>query len=112
MSVRRTVVRPAGIDDLMDDVRAYEESELLADRQKAALRFTDSFLANPLGLDAAARSQLLEHFDDAQIVELIFKLMYWSCNKPLVACGMDGVASPEGLTDFHYDEHGAFIVHR
>jgi hypothetical protein len=111
MSVRRTVVRPDGVDDLMDDVRAYAESELLPDHQKVALRFTDAFLANPLGFDEAGRAEILEHFDDAQIVELTFKLMYWSCNKPLVACGMDGVANPESLTDFHYDERGAFIVH-
>src|SRR3954454_22530876 len=111
MSVRRTVVRPAGIDDLMDDVRVYEASELLPEQQKAALRFTDAFLANPLGFDSEARSQMLEHFDDAQIVELLFKLMYWSCNKPLVACDMDGVANPDSLTDFHYDERGAFTVH-
>jgi hypothetical protein len=110
MSVRRAVARPEGVDDLMGEVRVYAQSGL-PEHQKAALRFTDAFLAHPAGLDQEARERMLEHFDDAQIVELTFKLVYWSCNKPLVAAGMDGAADQSTLTSFHYDDRGAFILH-
>src|SRR5437773_1902776 len=111
MSVRRAVARPAEIEDLMDEVRRYERSRL-PEHQKAALRFTDAFLANPTGLDADARSELSAHFSPEQIVELTFKLMYWSCNKALIALGIDGPVDPDELTSFHYDDQGAFILDR
>jgi alkylhydroperoxidase family enzyme len=110
MSVRRAVARPAEVDDLMDEVRVYERSTLLPEHQKAALRFTDAFLAYPNGLDEEARKRMLAHFSTKQIVELTFKLLYWSCNKALIALGIDGPADPEHLTSFHYDELGAFIL--
>ncbi len=94
----------------MDEVKAYATSSL-PDSQKAALRFTDSWLANPLGLDDATRDAMTDHFSAAQIVELTFKLMYWSCNKPLIGLGIDGAIDPDALTTFHYDEKGAFTLH-
>lgn len=110
MSVRRAVARPADKGDLMDEVVAYATSSL-PDSQKAALRFTDVWLAHPLGLDDAARAAMTEHFSTDQIVELTFKLMYWSCNKALIALGIDGAIDPDALTMFHYDEKGAFTLH-
>jgi alkylhydroperoxidase family enzyme len=109
MSVRRAVARPAEIEDLMDEVRVYERSRL-PEHQKAALRFTDAFLAYPNGLDDEARQRMQAHFSAEQIVELTFKLVYWSCNKALIALGIDGPADAEHLTSFHYDERGAFIL--
>jgi hypothetical protein len=95
----------------MDEVNAYARSSSLSDAQKAALRFTDSWLANPHGLDDVTRNAMSEHFSTAQIVELTFKLMYWSCNKPLIGLGIDGAINPDALTSFHYDEKGAFTLH-
>jgi alkylhydroperoxidase family enzyme len=110
MSVRRAVARPAEVDDLLDEVRVYEQSSLLPAHHKAAIRFTEAFLIDPNGLDDEARSRMLEHFSPEQIVELTFKLMYWSCNKALIALGIDGPVDPEALTSFHYDDQGAFIL--
>jgi alkylhydroperoxidase family enzyme len=110
MSVRRAVARPGGIDDLMPEVLRYEQS-VLPDHHKAALRYTDAFLSDPCGLTDDARAAMRKHFTDEQIVELTFKLLYWSCNKALIALGIDGPVDPEQLTGFHYDERGAFVLH-
>ena len=91
----------------MDEVRTYEGADL-PEHRKVALRFADAFLRDPAGFD---RSDLEHHFSQEQIVELLFKLMYWSCNKPLIALGIDGPANPDALTEFHYSEQGAFVLH-
>jgi hypothetical protein len=109
MSVRRAVARPGRTGDLIDEVRDYERS-VLGEPQKAALRLTDAFLTTPARFAPDARAELMRHFDPEQVVELVFKLTYWTSNKPLIALGIDGAADSEGLTSFHYDENGAFVL--
>ena len=87
--MRRAVARPPGSSDLMDEVLAYEQSGGLAEYQRVALRLHDAFLVHPAGLDGAMRAATLEHFSPAQIVELAFKFMYWSSNRPMVTIGID-----------------------
>ena len=106
--MRRAVARPAGTHDLMDDVRDYEHGRLTASRQ-AALRFTDAFLTDPGGFPAARRTEMLAHFSPDQIVELTFKLMFWTANKPVIAIGLDAPFAPDRLTSFDHDEHGALV---
>jgi alkylhydroperoxidase family enzyme len=85
--MRRAVARPLGSGDLMDQVAAYEDSDLLSEAQKVALRLHDAFLLHPAGLDMAAHKEALEHFTPAQIVELAFKFFFWSTNRPVVTLG-------------------------
>jgi alkylhydroperoxidase family enzyme len=110
MSVRRAVARPAGTSDLLSEVGRYEQSTSLTDSHKVALRLHRAFLAHPAGLDADVRSEALAHFSAAQIVELVFKFMWWSTNRASVALGDDGPHDATRLTSFRYDETGAYVV--
>jgi hypothetical protein len=108
--MRRAVARPAGDEDLLDDVARFEGSGLSVAR-KAALHFTDAFLVRPGGFGPNRRRELLRHFSPEQALELLFKVMWWSSNKALVALRLDDPIDPETLTGFDYDEHGALVVH-
>ncbi|HEY7448865.1 MAG TPA: hypothetical protein VH702_11995 [Vicinamibacterales bacterium] len=111
MSMRRAVARPTGAGDLMDAVVAYEQSEGLTESQRVALRLHDAFLIHPGRLDAVVQAETLEHFSPAQIVELAFKFMYWSSNRPVVTLGIDAPHDRNRLTSFHYTEKGEYVVH-
>jgi hypothetical protein len=90
--------------DLMEEVRTYENSRL-PDYQKAALRFTDALIADPTGFDMGAQMRLKQYFSAEQIVELTFKLMYWSCNKAGLPIGlMQSPINSDRPTSFRYDE--------
>jgi|SRR5689334_22591992 alkylhydroperoxidase family enzyme len=108
--MRRAVARPAGGRDLLDEVARFEDGSL-SDARKAALHFTDAFLVRPGGFGPNRRSELLRLFSPEQVLELLFKVMWWSSNKPLVALRLDDPIDPETLTGFDYDEHGALVVH-
>jgi hypothetical protein len=110
MSVRRSVGRPADAADLMDHARDYEHSPL-AERQKVALRFVDAFLAHPQGFDDAAHAELTRHLSTEEIVELLFKVLVHSANKPGIALGLDAPLDPDRLTAFSYTDTGEAIVH-
>jgi hypothetical protein len=89
----------------MEEVRTYETSRL-PDHQKAALRFTDAFIADPNGFGSGAQKRLKQHFSAEQIVELTFKLMYWSCNKAGLPIGlMQSPINADKPTSFRYDEN-------
>jgi hypothetical protein len=95
----------------MDEVLAYEYSEGLTEYQRVALRLHDAFLVHPARLGAAVQADTLEHFSPAQIVELAFKYMYWSSNRPVVTLGIDAPHDGNRLTSFHYTENGEYVVH-
>ena len=109
--MRRAVARPAGARDLLDEVLTYDQSADLAEYQRVALRLHDAFLVHPGRLDAIVRAQTLEHFSPTQIVELAFKFMYWSSNRPVVTLGIDAPHDDKRLTSFHYTENGEYIIH-
>ena len=96
----------------MDEVLAYEQSTGLAEYQRVALRLHDAFLVHPAKASPVVHAQTLEHFSPAQIVELVFKFMYWSTNRPVVTLGIDAPHDKNRLTAFHYTENGEYIVHR
>jgi alkylhydroperoxidase family enzyme len=110
MSVRRAVARPVEAD-LMDEAVRYEQSTMLTEQQKAALRLHGAFLSHPAGFGVEARAGVLAHFTPAQIVELAFKFIWWSTNRATVTLGDDAPHDSERLTAFHYDEDGSYVVH-
>jgi hypothetical protein len=111
MSMRRAVAWPAESGDLMDEVRAYEQSSTLSESQKVALRLHDAFLSHPAGLNTAAHDEALEHFTPVQIVELAFKFLFWSTNRPVVVLGGDAPHDKDRVRSFHYTDKGEYIVH-
>jgi AhpD family alkylhydroperoxidase len=89
-SVRFAGARDAGLsEDLVGEIRdGYAQSEALAPRQKAALRFTDAFLRDPGGDHAALRHELREHFTPEEIVELAAGVaLFMGFSKIAVALG-------------------------
>ncbi len=95
----------------MEEVLRYEQSAVIPEHQKAALRYADAFLSYPDRLPPEVRGQMLEHFTPAQIVEISFKLFFNSSNKPLVALDADEAIDDSRLTEFHYEEDGEFVLH-
>jgi hypothetical protein len=110
MSFRRPVGRPTGAPDLMDLARDYEGSAL-PERQKAALRFADGFLAHPAGFGDAARADFERCFSREEIVEMLFKVLAHTSNKPVIALGLDAPMDPDRLTEFSYNENGEFVLY-
>jgi hypothetical protein len=107
MSFRRAVARPAGVDDLLEEVSHYEHSSRFGKREKVALRLVDAFLADPKGLSEIERAQALEYFSPKQIVDLLFRLARHSSNKGFAAAlGIDGAFDERRLTVFHVDPTG------
>ena len=76
-----------------------------------SLRLHDAFLFHPAGLDLGTRNEALERFTPAQIVELAFKFLFWSTNRPVVTLGKDAPHDPDRLTSFEYGPNGEYIVH-
>jgi hypothetical protein len=111
MSMRRAVARPAGATDLMDEVRAYEQSDSLSESHKLVLRLHDVFLFDPSRLRAALRAEAVAQFSPDQMVELAFKFLFWTTNRPVVVLGGDAPHDAARLTSFHYGENGEYIVH-
>jgi len=75
-------------EDLIAQVDYFETSDL-SDAQKAALRFADVYLSSPADMTDELRDALQTHFTSAQIVELVFRLIGWTRNKPMVALGLE-----------------------
>ena len=75
-------------EDLISQVDCFETSDL-SEAQKVALRFADVYLSSPADMTDELRASLREHFTSAQIVELVFRLIGWTRNKPMVALGLE-----------------------
>ncbi len=109
MSLRLGVARDAGLDETMaESVDRYEDSDL-PEHQKVALRLTDAFVTAPGAISAELREQVLSHFTEAQIVELMLDMSKWSTQKLPVALGTDEPIDAGRLSLFDFDESGAVV---
>lgn len=108
MSLRCAVAQPDGREDLAAAVASYERSAL-SDRQKVALRLADAFLTDPRRLSSDVAAQARSCFSATQTIELTLKLVAFGANKAHVALGVDGPASPHGLSLLRY-ENGVAVV--
>jgi len=79
--------------------------------QRLVLQLHDVFLFDPCSLTEALRAEALARFSPEQIVELAFKFLFWTTNRPVVVLGGDAPHDAERLTLFHYGENGEYIVH-
>jgi alkylhydroperoxidase family enzyme len=88
-SIRFDGARKEGLTEaLVDQIRdGFETSELSA-RQKAVLRWTDTFLSGEPAPDAAQRSEMLTFFTPAELVELTAGLaLFMGFSKIAVSLG-------------------------
>jgi AhpD family alkylhydroperoxidase len=89
-SVRFEGARDEGLtEDRVDHiVDGYETAAELSDREKAAIRFTDTFLREPGELGGEQRAELAAHFDDDELVELAAGVaLFMGFSKIAVALG-------------------------
>jgi hypothetical protein len=105
--MRLAVARPAGVEDLLDEVVAYERSAVLRPADKAALRIADAFLVRP-STGRVVGPPALEHFSVEQMLELMFKLALWIRNKESIALGRDAPLDENRPTVGRY-ERGTFV---
>ncbi|MDT5080134.1 MAG: hypothetical protein QOJ80_4771 [Mycobacterium sp.] len=85
-----------GTESLYSDIEQYEESALLDERQKVALRYVDALIWTPSKIDADVAAGVQSHFSDAEALELTFDVMRNAANKIAVALGGDAPRVAEG----------------
>ncbi|MBV9091061.1 MAG: carboxymuconolactone decarboxylase family protein [Mycobacteriaceae bacterium] len=78
-----------GSENLYGDIERYEESALLAERHKAALRYVDALIWSPAAISSDVAAGVRKHFSDAQAVELTLDVMRNASNKIAVAFAAD-----------------------
>jgi AhpD family alkylhydroperoxidase len=89
-SVRFEGARDEGLteDRVALIVDGYENAGDLSDTEKAAIRFTDTFLREPGALSTGQGAELLEHFTPAELVELAAGVaLFMGFSKIAVALG-------------------------
>lgn len=103
-SVRLVAAREAGVDETMvGKIERYEQSDL-PEHQKIALRLADALMSQPNQISDELTSQLREHFNDEQLLEITLDVMKWNYQKVPVALRLD-VALPQG-TGLDFDDAG------
>ena len=89
-SVRESRALDAGgSETLYADIEQFEESKLLDDRAKAALRYADALIWTPAHLDADVVAEVRSRFSEVEAVELTFDIMRNASNKIAVSLGGD-----------------------
>jgi AhpD family alkylhydroperoxidase len=88
-NVRFEGARDAGLtEDRVALIHDEFDSTELSAEEKTAIRFVDSFLADPHGVSDPQRQELLEHFDAGQLVELTAGVaLFMGFSKIAVALG-------------------------
>jgi len=81
-------------DEVLAAAQEYENSDLLTDRQKLALRLTDVYLRQPGVAPDDLRDQLRREFSPEQIIEILLRQVRYTWNKTLVALALDGESEP------------------
>lgn len=109
-SLRETTALDAGgSETLYDDIARFENSTLLTDSQKAALRYVDALIWSPAHIDRSVAAGVGAHFSDAQAVELTFDVMRNASNKVAVALGGDAPRVEHGTERYLLDADGQTV---
>ena len=88
-NVRFSIARDEGLtEDRVSLITDEFEVSALTEREKAVIRFVDTFLADPGRLSDGQRRELLEHFTTGQLVELTVGVaLFMGFSKIAVALG-------------------------
>ncbi|HEV2962410.1 MAG TPA: carboxymuconolactone decarboxylase family protein [Candidatus Angelobacter sp.] len=63
--------RLGSTDDQIQDLHNFEARNDFSDREKAALRLAECLTKNPHGIDDHFWSDLRQHFDEGEVIELL-----------------------------------------
>ncbi|MGE2818168.1 carboxymuconolactone decarboxylase family protein [Mycobacterium heidelbergense] len=109
-SLRETTALDAGgSETLYGDIGRYEDSSLLDERAKAALRYTDALIWTPAHLVADVAAEVRSRFSEAKAVELTFDVMRNASNKIAVSLGADAARVEHGTERYLLDAEGQTV---
>ncbi len=101
-----TALDAGGSETLYDDIDRFEESALLTEAQKAALRFVDALIWSPARIDPAVTAGVRAHFTDEQAWELTLDVLRNASNKIAVALKADAPRVESGTERYVIDAEG------
>lgn len=104
-----TALDGGGSETLYDEIEHFEDSGLLSEAQKAALRYVDALIWTPAHIDAAVAAGVRRHFTDEQAVELTLDVMRNAGNKIAVSLGADAARVAEGTEPYLLDADGQTV---
>ncbi|WAC93355.1 carboxymuconolactone decarboxylase family protein [Mycobacterium sp. Aquia_213] len=109
-SVRESRALDAGgSETLYDDIGQFEQSTLIDDRAKAALRYVDGLIWTPAHLDADVVAEVRARFSEAEAAELTLDVMRNASNKVAVSLGGDAPRVSEGTETYLLDVDGQTV---
>jgi alkylhydroperoxidase family enzyme len=109
-SLRETTALDAGgSETLYGDIERFEASELLTDRQKAALRYVDALIWSPGHIDRGIVAAVRAQFSDDEGAELTFDVMRNASNKVAVALAGDAPRVESGTEQYLLDVDGQTV---
>jgi alkylhydroperoxidase family enzyme len=109
-SLRETTALDAGgSETLYGDIERFEASELLTDRQKAALRYADALIWSPGHIDRGIVAAVRARFSDDEGAELTFDVMRNASNKVAVALAGDAPRVESGTEQYLLDVDGQTV---
>jgi alkylhydroperoxidase family enzyme len=104
-----TALDAGGSETMYDDIERYENSNLLDERAKSALRYTDALIWTPAHLIADVAAEVRARFSEAQAVELTFDIMRNASNKIAVSLGADAPHVEHGTERYLLDTDGQTV---
>ena len=97
--------------DLAMSRTAFDATEdRFTERQRVAILLTDALVTQPSSIDDALVSHVHEHFDAAEVVEVVLDVARNAANKIAVAFGADAPNVTEGVEYFDLDRAGEVIA--
>jgi alkylhydroperoxidase family enzyme len=104
-----TALDAGGSESLYDDIEHFENSMLLDERAKAALRYADALIWSPAHLVVDAAVEVRACFSEAEAVELTFDIMRNASNKVAVSLGADAPRVEQGTERYLLDADGQTV---
>ena len=101
-----TALDAGGSETLYDDIERFEDSTLLTEAQKAALRYVDALIWSPARIDPAVAAGVREHFSVQQARELTLDVLRNASNKIAVALKADAPRVEHGTERYVIDAEG------
>jgi alkylhydroperoxidase family enzyme len=104
-----TALDAGGSESLYADIERYETSDLLSERHKAALRYVDTLIWKPSGIEAEVAAGVREHFTEEEAFELTLDVMRNASNKIAVSLAADAPRVSEGTERYLIDADGQTV---
>ena len=98
-----------GSETLYSDIQRFEDSPLLSDAHKAALRYADALIWSPARIEPAVAAGVREHFSPGQARELTLDVMRNASNKIAVALKGDAPRVEHGTERYVIDADGQTV---